>query len=151
MLRREIPCIHKHVFQGLNLPRILLCSICTRTFIHQPSPLLSYLASLTKSLLVAQNSFTHHLLAMGAVGRFVIRKEVKTLNNHNPFDEGNSSPNYGLIDRQRQANDLRVKIPVTRLGVKPESNVSSPPVLAKALAARHFSPQTHDQSLRQIL
>lgn len=72
---------------------------------------------------------------MGKVDRFVARKNVEMRNN--PLETDGQAANHALMERQRRANDLRVKVPVTRLEAKPESNVSSLTALAKAVAARH--------------
>lgn len=72
---------------------------------------------------------------MGRVDRFVTRKDVET--RKELFENGYETANNALAERQRRANDLRVKVPVTRLEAKPESNVSGLTALAKAVAARY--------------
>ena len=74
-------------------------------------------------------------MMMGRVDRFVTRKDVET--RKDSFENECETANHALAERQRRANDLRVKVPVTRLEPKPESNVSSLTALAKAVAARH--------------
>jgi hypothetical protein len=72
---------------------------------------------------------------MKAVERFLIRKDQNAPKN--PFDDNQQTSMPALTDWQRRANDLRVKVPTTRLEAKPEVNVSSLEGLAEALAARH--------------
>lgn len=72
---------------------------------------------------------------MGRVDRFVTRKDVGT--RKDSLENEYETASNALVERQRRANDLRVKVPVTRLEAKSESNVSSLTALAKAVAARY--------------
>lgn len=73
---------------------------------------------------------------MSRVDRFVKKKDVDLRDT--PFgNDSQPSNHHALTAQQRRAKDLRMKVPVTRLEAKPESNVSSLSALAKALAARY--------------
>jgi len=73
------------------------------------------------------------IFTMSRVGRFVQKKDVDTRNSQ--FGNEKAVTDSGAAEQQRRMNDLRVKVPVTRLEAKPEShlNVSSMPILDKAL------------------
>jgi hypothetical protein len=75
------------------------------------------------------------------VGRFVQKKDVDTRSIQ--FGNEKVATDNGATEQQRRMNDLRVKVPVTRLEAKPEShlNVSSLAILHTALAAAHLSLQ----------
>ncbi len=85
---------------------------------------------------------------MGRVDRFVKnRNDVEPPKS--PFGNDKRTSNHASTERHRRVDDLRVKVPVTRLEAKPEgNNVSSLTTLAKALAARH--PLRSDSDLGSV-
>lgn len=86
---------------------------------------------------------------MGGVDRFVTRKDGKP--SSNAFEDIVHDSNHVLTGDLRQANDLRVRVPTTRLEAKPQSNVSSLTALAKALAARHPLRSDSDPEFVSVL
>lgn len=60
---------------------------------------------------------------MMKVDRFVKRKDVELVTDS--LENTSNRPIDALTQRQRRANELRVSVPVTRLGAKQEVHVST--------------------------